>query len=93
MSDRVRAHCTFSGLVQGVFFRANTRTFALQQGVSGWVKNLPDGQVEAVFEGDEDRVRELIRKCRDEQPHASVTDITVSWESYSGEYSDFTVRY
>ena len=79
-----RAHVWFSGRVQGVFFRANTREKAIQYGVSGWVKNLPDGRVEAVFEGDEDAVRKLIHWCSHHQPYAVVDDVKIEWEEPEG---------
>jgi acylphosphatase len=78
--SQVRARCIFRGLVQGVFFRANTRGFATQLGVTGWVRNLYSGDVEAVFQGDREKVEEVIRMCRDEQPHARVRSVDISWE-------------
>jgi acylphosphatase len=63
MSDRTRAHVFVSGKVQGVYYRANTRERAQELAVDGWVRNLDDGRVEAVFEGPEDRVEELVEWC------------------------------
>jgi len=80
-------------MVQGVFFRAYTREWAKELGVKGWVRNLPDGSVEAVFEGEEGRVKELIERCRKGPPRAVVEDVQVRWEKYKGEFDDFEIRY
>jgi acylphosphatase len=92
-SMKARASVNFKGRVQGVFFRANTRDFAEQVGVFGWVRNLPDGSVGAVFEGDKDKIEKLIEWCKTKQPHAQVTGVGVSWEEYRGEFRGFEVRY
>ena len=71
----------FSGRVQGVFFRANTKRKADELGVNGWVRNLPDGRVEAVFEGEPDRVRALLDYCLHGQPYAKVRDYKAGEEA------------
>ncbi|MFO7793040.1 MAG: acylphosphatase [Candidatus Saliniplasma sp.] len=88
----IRKHVFFSGKVQGVFFRANTKDKAQEFGVNGWVKNLPDGRVEAVFEGDEKKVDELIMWCKNNQPYARVDDVEIEEEDPSGEFSHFFVK-
>ncbi|MDH5460129.1 MAG: acylphosphatase [Candidatus Bathyarchaeota archaeon] len=90
---RVRAHVFVSGRVQGVFFRSETRYEAKKCGVKGWVRNLPDGRLEAVFEGEEENVKKLIEFCRRGPRGARVTGIDVVWEKYSGEFKDFEMRY
>ena len=80
MSTRTRAHVFVSGTVQGVFYRANTRDEARDRGVDGWVKNLDDGRVEAVFEGDESDVKAMIEWCYDGSPAASVESLDVEYE-------------
>lgn len=90
---KVRVHVFVSGRVQAVFFRSETRREARKRGVEGWVRNLRDGRVEAVFEGDEDVVKELIEFCRQGPPSARVTHLDVKWENYTGEFKDFRVRY
>ena len=90
---KVRAHVFVSGRAQGVFFRSETRYEARLRGVKGWVRNLPDGRVEAVFEGEEGAVKELIEFCRRGPPGAKVTKIDVKWEDYTGEFKDFEIRY
>ncbi len=88
----IRKHCFFSGKVQGVFFRANTRDKAQEKGVKGWVKNLRDGRVEAVFEGPEGKVNEVIEWCKEDQPHAKVEGAEVKEEEPTGEFDSFTIK-
>ncbi len=84
MSERVRAHVLVSGKVQGVYYRASTRDAAREAGVDGWVRNLRDGRVEAVFEGDEAAVESVVEWCHDGSPAASVDDVTVEYEAPEG---------
>ncbi len=90
---KVRAHVFVSGRGQGVFFRSETRHEARKRNVKGWVRNLPDGKVEAVFEGEEEKVKELIEFCKRGPPGARVTNVKVIWESYTGEFEDFKIKY
>ncbi len=90
---KVRAHVYVSGRVQGVFFRDEIQGAAIRHGVTGWVRNLPDGRVEAVFEGGKDRVEKLVEFCRVGPRGARVTHVEVSQEDYTGEFQDFQVRY
>lgn len=87
----VRAHVIVSGRVQGVFYRYATSQRATELRVSGWVRNLADGRVEAVFEGARDAVGSLIAWCREGPPYAKVADVDVVWETPSGERG-FVVR-
>lgn len=82
-----------SGRVQGIFFRSETRNEAKKLAVKGLVRNLSDGRVEAVFEGEEKSVKELIEFCRRGPPGARVTDVDIIWENYTGEFRKFEVRY
>ena len=82
-----------TGEVQGIGFRYYVRELARSLGVCGWVKNLSDGRVEAVFEGEGKRVEEMIKFCRRGPPSADVSDVEVKWEDYKGEFSDFEIRY
>ena len=88
-----RAHVIFHGRVQGVFFRANTQRQAVELGLKGWVKNLPDRTVEAVIEGPKPKVEQLIEWCSRRQPMAKVTDAEVTWEDYSGDFDSFEIVY
>ncbi|MFN2166265.1 MAG: acylphosphatase [Anaerolineae bacterium] len=92
MSD-LRAHVFVSGRVQGVFFRDSTQRHANARGVRGWVRNLPDGRVEAVFEGDEQAVRHMVSWCKQGPPNAYVTDVGVDYEAPDGKFSSFSVRH
>jgi acylphosphatase len=80
-----RAKVRVSGLVQGVYFRAETQARARSLGLSGWVRNLPDGGLEAAFEGEEERVESMIAWCRRGPAGARVDDVRVVWEEPSGE--------
>jgi len=82
-----------SGRVQGVFFRSEAQYDASVRGVTGWVRNLSDGRVEAVFEGEKDKVDELIEFCRKGPPGAKVLRVDVFWEDYTGEFKDFRILY
>jgi acylphosphatase len=90
--SHIRVHLFISGRVQGVYFRAHTRDEARKRGLTGWVKNLYDERVEAVFEGDDEDIQSIINWCRTGPPHAVVTNVLVEGETYRGEFSDFTVR-
>ena len=87
-----RAHVQVSGQVQGVFFRDATRQEAESLGLSGWVSNMPDGRVEAVFEGDSDSVRRMVQWCEEGPNQADVEDVDVSYEEAEGGMSGFEVR-
>lgn len=81
----VRAHVFLSGRVQGVFFREETRRRAESGGLGGWVRNLADGRVEAVFEGPGWMVQSLVEFCRSGPRLARVASVEVGWESPLGE--------
>ena len=89
---KARAHVFISGRVQGVFFRSETVYEARKHGVSGWVRNLPDDRVEAVFEGEETNVRQLVDFCKRGPPGARVTNAKAVWETYTGEFDSFKAR-
>lgn len=91
--ERLRAHVLIHGLVQGVYFRASTREEAVRLGVAGWVRNLPNGSVEAVFEGEKRRVEEIVGWCHKGPPGARVEKVEVSWDQFKGEFSRFDIRY
>jgi acylphosphatase len=91
-SDLQRAHVLVSGQVQGVFFRDSTRQKAEALGLAGWVKNTPDGQVEALFEGPSERVKEMVRWCEEGPQRASVENVDTNFESAGGDLEGFEVR-
>lgn len=90
---KVRAHVIVSGRVQGVYFRGKTRKKALEYGVTGWIHNLTDGRVEAVFEGEKEPVEKLIEFVKQGPSYAQVTDLKLQWQDYKGEFSDFRIIY
>ena len=93
MQTKVRAHAIISGRVQGVFFRMETKRAADRFGVSGWVRNLKDGTVEAVFEGDRNRVEAILEWCRQGPPHADVSNVKETWIEYTGEFKGFDISF
>ena len=84
MDDRIRAHVLVSGRVQGVYYRATTRDTARERGVDGWVRNLDDGRVEAVFEGPEADVESMLEWCHTGSPKARVDDVDVEYGDPGG---------
>ncbi len=92
MEDKKRLHVVIKGRVQGVCYRLETQKAARRFGVKGWVRNLPDGSVEAVFEGDARAVEQLVDWCRQGPPLALVTDIQIEPQEYKGEFSGFEIR-
>ncbi len=87
----VRAHVCISGLVQGLFFRQETARAARARDVAGWVRNLPDGRVEAAFEGNPEAVAAMVAWVRIGPPMAGVAEVQVRWEQPDGR-DDFRVR-
>ena len=81
-----------SGRVQGVFFRGATHAQMRALGLSGWVRNLPDGRVEAVVEGDDARVAEALAFFRRGPPHAEVENVEIREEPCTGARSEFEFR-
>jgi acylphosphatase len=87
-----RVHIYVTGTVQGVSFRYYTLQEAVRCGVSGWVRNLPDGRVEAVMEGDEAGVERLLVWCRQGPRGARVEHVEVLPETPTGEFQGFRIR-
>ncbi len=90
MKKRVKV--TVKGIVQGVSFRYYTVQMAMRLNVRGWVKNLPNGDVQGCFEGEDRDVNALVDWCRIGPPHASVDEVDELNEQYTGEFRDFRVR-
>jgi acylphosphatase len=90
--DRARVHLVVEGLVQGVAFRACTTDEARRLRVAGWVRNLPDGRVEAEAEGERSAVEALVAWCRRGPPAARVTGVRVTWAPYRGDLGAFETR-
>jgi acylphosphatase len=89
-----RVHVYYSGRVQGVGFRFTTERIALEMGdITGWVRNLPDGRVEVVAEGEEERLKEFLRRIREGIMKRYIKREDVIWEVYKGEFDDFEIRF
>ncbi len=88
-----QAHVFIEGRVQGVGFRHFTKVNAEEVGVYGWVKNLPDGRVEAVFAGPMDHIREMVNRCEQGPGSSRVDNIDVEVEEADEDYDTFEVRY
>jgi acylphosphatase len=89
----IRVHMFISGRVQGVFYRSSSRRKALELGLTGWVRNLPDGRVEIVVEGEEDQVEKLIDWCRKGPPSADVKGLEIKQEPPTHEFKRFSVKF
>lgn len=88
-----RLHIVIEGRVQGVFFRAGTIEESCKLGLTGWVRNCPDGRVEAVFEGDMDKIDRILEWCKKGPPGAVVRNVETIWEQANGEFDIFSIRY
>ena len=88
-----RLHAVVRGRVQGVYFRQNTGDQAARLGLSGWVRNRPDGSVEVLAEGTEAALQELLAYLRRGPPEAWVTGVQADWSPGLGEFRDFDVRW
>jgi len=92
MPARTRAHVYVTGAVQGVYFRATTRDEAQERDLDGWVRNLDDGRVEAVFEGPEEAVEEMVGFCHEGSSAAEVENVDVTHEDPQ-DVDSFSVRW
>jgi len=88
-----RLHIIVHGEVQGVFYRANTREKARALGLSGWVRNLGDGGVEIVAEGEKEKLVEMLEWCRVGPSAARVEEVKADWGKYGTEFVGFNIRY
>ncbi|MEE8575539.1 MAG: acylphosphatase [Thermodesulfobacteriota bacterium] len=90
---QIRAHVVITGLVQGVFFRASTQDMAKELALTGYVRNCPDGTVEAVFEGPEEKINEAADWCHSGPAGARVEKADIEFSEFKNEFNDFVVRY
>ena len=88
-----RVHVYISGRVQGVFFRAETQRAANGFNLTGWVRNMPDGRVEALFEGKDKNVDKMLDWCHIGPPAARVKEVLIEEEPYAEEFRDFIIKY
>ena len=87
------AHVHISGVVQGVFFRASARDKARELGLAGWVRNLTDGRVEAIFEGEKQAIGKMLQWCTHGPPGAEVKDVETQWEDPTNEFESFNITF
>jgi acylphosphatase len=87
-----RVQLTISGKVQGVFYRASTEAIARQLGLTGWVRNLPDGRVEAIAEGPREALERLVAWCHQGPPDARVSGVEANWQDARGDLGAFSQR-
>ena len=86
-----RIQLVIRGQVQGVYFRASAQREARQLGLTGWVRNRPDGAVEIVAEGEEDQVKDLLNWSQRGPSTARVDSVETRWRSYTGEFAEFKI--
>ncbi|MCS6857916.1 MAG: acylphosphatase [Sandaracinaceae bacterium] len=86
-----RIHLIIRGRVQGVYFRASAQREAKRLGLTGWVKNRPDGAVEIVAEGEEEPIKEFLSWAQHGPSTARVDQVETRWRSYTGEFADFVI--
>lgn len=91
--NSVRVHIFVSGRVQGVFFRSETQRKARQFGITGFVRNLLDGRVEAILEGEREKVEKVIKWARRGPFFARVEKMEANWEKYRREFKEFEIKY
>ena len=91
--ENVRVRVIVEGRVQGVLFRHHTREMAHQLNLKGWVKNRRGGSVEAVFEGEQEKVEQILKWCSRGPSEARVTEVHTFWEDYTGVFEDFSINY
>jgi acylphosphatase len=84
-----RVHLHISGRVQGVYYRQTTAQVAADLGLSGWVRNLPDGRVEAIAEGPTEALERLLAFCHEGPPAARVERVECQWQEETGEFARF----
>ncbi len=89
----IRVHILISGLVHGVCYRWFAEKEANSLGLTGYVRNLYDGRVEVIAEGDRGLVEELIKQLKVGPPASDVRDLNIEWQVYTGEFSGFGIRY
>jgi acylphosphatase len=90
---KARVHIFVSGRVQGVFFRDHTRRWAVSLGLTGWVRNLGDGRVEVMAEGEKGNIEGLIANLKEGPPFASVENVDIAWEEFRNEFSGFRITW
>jgi len=93
MKKKIRAHVVISGRVQGVYYRKDAIKQAQRLGLSGWIRNLNDGKVEAVFEGEKENVEKIVNWAKKGPFFARVSSLKIEWQEYKGEFNNFGIKY
>ena len=93
MLQKVRVRIFVSGLVQGVFFRSETKNKVEELGLFGWVGNLADSRVEILAEGEKDRLKKLVVWAKKGPDSAKIDGLEIDWQEYQGEFKNFEIRY
>ena len=93
MTETKAVKATISGRVQGVFFRAETKKTADSLNINGWVRNLPNGCVEALFEGDGQQIQQMITWCWKGSPGSAVTHVETQACNDTDQFDSFEIRY
>ena len=93
MTDIIQKKVTIQGRVQGVFFRMETKNAAEKLGVNGWVKNMPDGSVEALFQGDSDTIAKMLEWCHIGAPASRVDNVVSEDQETDTAFDNFQIRY
>jgi len=91
--ESISVRLLVTGKVQGVYFRFNMQQVAMKNSVVGWVRNLPDGNVEALLEGNKEDVNQVVRWSKIGPENARVDEVKMYYGQYTGEYKDFIIRY
>ena len=91
--EKARVHVFIEGRVQGVYFRAHTRDEANVRGLNGWVRNLPDGRVEALFEGEREVLNSMLAWCHQGPRYSYVDRVDTEWQAYQGDQKGFRIVY
>ena len=90
---KINVHVIISGRVQGVFFRASTKQKAEQLGITGWVRNTHDGCVEAIFEGEENKINEMIEWCHHGPSFSKVNNVEIKKQNPINGFDKFSIKY
>ncbi len=87
-----QAHLIVSGKVQGVFYRASCQEVAQALGLTGWIRNLSDGNVEALVQGEKEKIEKLIEWCKKGPAGAKVNNVNITWGNAQEEFKNFDVK-
>lgn len=93
MNEFVSAHILVKGLVQGIGYRYFVRRVAQELNLTGWVRNLPDADVEVIVEGEKGKIKNFITKLQSGHPWAKVDFTDIKWNSYTGKYNSFEIKF